>query len=353
MSRSKRKCSNVTPNDIVVLYPSFGYQIEDDGSWRIAVQGTVFERGSIGLRKRLLIRLLQRVMNASRDDLESAIFQDRIRGFIIGTERGKRVGLRLGSRQTFLRRGSNRSGHFQGAIRLSTAEAERLDGHGTNGHRWVEFEAIGHCDAPMQCIGRAQLLSPTGVSVISDIDDTIKHTDAISRRELLANTFLREFRSVEGMAALYQEWFKLGAAFHYVSASPWQLFEPLYELCRREGFPPGSFHLRSFRLRDHMLRRVLLLRRSGKSTVIRSILSRFPRRTFVLVGDSGEKDPEIYGAIARRFPDRVASILIRNLPHRPLEAARLRKAFREIPAGRWQLFDRAEEIADTVSHITQ
>ncbi|KAI8050230.1 hypothetical protein BDF22DRAFT_745557 [Syncephalis plumigaleata] len=43
------------------------------------------------------------------------------------------------------------------------------------------------------------------------------------------------------------------------------------------------------------------------------IFNDFPHRRFILVGDSGEKDPEVYAEIARRFPDRVACIFIHDV----------------------------------------
>ena len=43
---------------------------------------------------------------------------------------------------------------------------------------------------------------PKGVSVISDIDDTIKVTEVLDRRRMLYNTFLREFKDVTGMVAV-------------------------------------------------------------------------------------------------------------------------------------------------------
>ena len=76
------------------------------------------------------------------------------------------------------------------------------------------------------------------------------------------------------------------------------------------------------------------------------ILKTFPRRRFILVGDSGEKDPEIYGAMARKYADRVERILIRNLIHRRLETARNMKAFRDVPTQRWCAFEDPQQVAD-------
>lgn len=43
------------------------------------------------------------------------------------------------------------------------------------------------------------------------------------------------------------------------------------------------------------------------------LMETFPGRKFILIGDSGEKDPEIYCAIYEKFPEQVQQILIRNV----------------------------------------
>ena len=74
-------------------------------------------------------------------------------------------------------------------------------------------------------------------------------SDVLNKRELLRNTFLREFVPVEGMAELYRHWGEEHeAVFHYVSASPWQLQPELEGFLRNSGFPPATFHLKSVRL---------------------------------------------------------------------------------------------------------
>jgi phosphatidate phosphatase APP1 len=194
--------------------------------------------------------------------------------------------------------------------------------------------------------GQAWLLPPRGLSIISDIDDTLKHSYVACKRTLLANTFLRPFETIPGMAGVFQQWSQSNAAFHYVSSSPWQLYPHLAEHLAAQGFPAGSFHLRAFRLRDHLLRRVLMLRRSGKASVIRALFKTFPERQFLLVGDSGEADPEIYGAMGRRFPDQVAGILIRRLPGRLDTTPRYARAFRGVRTGAVRLFHEAAELAE-------
>ena len=74
----------------------------------------------------------------------------------------------------------------------------------------------------------------------------------------------------------------------------------------------------------------------------------FPRRRFVLVGDSGERDPEVYAAMARRRSDKVAAVLIRRVPARTAAnhaSLRFDKLARRLPAGALQTLNVAEDLA--------
>ena len=335
--------TNLESQETVVFYPTFGVR-ELGGDWRIPISGTVYEPGYVGLTKRIWLRLLQRLMRAQPGELQSALFQERIQGFVAATEPGKRVAVQVGARVRPLQKKSTRLGYFTGSVRISDQEVRELELDGACSDGWLNFRVASPHDEHQQFIGRAQLLSPTGISVISDIDDTIKHTEVTCRMSLLRNTFLREFLPISGMADVYQTWAARGAAFHYVSSSPWQLYAPLAELCTTGGFPQGSFHLRAFRLRDHMLRRLFLVRRPIKGFMIKSLVATFPQRKFVLIGDSGEKDPEIYGAIARRFPNQITSIMIRELAQRPLDTRRAKKAFRHVSPRVWSIFQHPEQL---------
>jgi phosphatidate phosphatase APP1 len=343
--------SGADRNETVVIYPTYGHLVDGGATWRIPITGVIYEPGVVNLRRRLMLRLLRRVMDVEPEAFQSPIFLERIGAFVAATERGREVSVRLGAATIRLQKRTKRNGHFAGTVRIPVRDAEPLQRNG-----WLDFEMevpewAEAKRSPEVGQGSAYLMPSRGVSVISDIDDTIKHSEVTSRRALLANTFLREFQSVSGMAKLYQAWSRQGASFHYVSSSPWQLFLPLAGLREAHGFPQGTFHLRSFRLRDHMLRRMLLIRRPGKAAVIRRLLTTFPERRFVLIGDSGERDPELYAAAARRFPEQVAGIYIREIPGRPLEGVRATKVFRRIPSDLWTTFHSAEEVPSNLYRI--
>jgi phosphatidate phosphatase APP1 len=187
------------------------------------------------------------------------------------------------------------------------------------------------------------------VSVLSDLDDTIKISEVRDREALLRNTFLKPFRPVPGMAEIYSAWAtNHGASFHYVTACPWQLYPELTAGLRTSGFPPGTFHMKPFRVKDRSFWGLFQSPERHKRKVIEPLLRQFPRRQFVLVGDSGERDPEIYGELARRFPKQVRRVLIRDVTGESLEVERYRRAFANLPTGRAVVFREPGEIRGAI-----
>jgi phosphatidate phosphatase APP1 len=195
------------------------------------------------------------------------------------------------------------------------------------------------------------LIAPQGLSVISDIDDTIKLSHVTDKSELIKNTFLREFRDVEGMADIYTGLSKRGVAFHYVSGSVWQLYQPIAGFFSEAGFPRGTFHLKHFRLKDRSVTQLWSSQTEHKLNAINPIIADFPNRHLVLIGDSGEQDPEIYGEIARQYPDQIVGIFIRNATDESPDDERFEKAFRKIANNRWMLFDEANEIQASLDKL--
>ena len=328
----------------LVVFPGFGYRARR--GWCIRVFGCVHDYGAeISMPNRLLLRMLAKAMGAREGDVNTDCFRQRVAPFVAKPARGQRVIVHVGDRRYRLRRRSRRSGYFRGRILLEAADVSRLIDAGA----WSESQlqiaiSLESADAPPVSSSVAVLPS-RGLSIVSDIDDTIKVTEISSRRALLANTFLREFRDVEGMAERYRNWADQGANFHYVSSSPWQLYEPLADFALQKQFPPGTINLRVFRFRDEFVRRRSKTRKR-KSRAIRQLLKAYPFRKFVLIGDSGERDPEIYAELARKHPEQVTAILIRELSEHPLKARRRQQLLSEYP---WtQIFQSADELPTNI-----
>ncbi len=351
MIYSMPSTSDVRKDDCVVLFPSLG-RLEPDGkAWNIDIHGDVYARGRVGLGKRILLKLLQRAMRASDEAFQTPLFQQRIDRFLANDITGRRLAVQVGGRSFDVPKRSAGNGHFFATLRLNLEEAEQLASPPVHNQVWLPFQLALPAADDRRVAGAVQLLPPEGISIISDIDDTIKLSQVANKRTLLNNTFLKEYELVPGMVPLLQQWQSLGAGFHYVSSSPWQLYQQLASFFAKEGLPQGSFHLRAFRLRDHLIRRILLMRRSGKATYIRHILKSYPNRKFVLVGDSGEADPEIYAAMAAKFPDQVAKILIRRVPAEKFDSRRITRLMRTFPAKLTTVFEDVAEIDQQVRNL--
>jgi phosphatidate phosphatase APP1 len=332
--------------ETIALFPSLGHLERGGSHWHVHVHGEVYAGGRVGLGKRLLLKLLKRAMRVPDAAFQTELFQSRIARFLANDCKGKRLAVRCGDAAQALTKKSRPNGHFFGALRLPVDAVGPIERGGCGHAARVDLEVVDPAGDCLRVRGSAYLIPDEGVSVISDIDDTLKYSHVACKQTLLANTFLREFVPIPGMAGLFRGWADAGATFHYVSSSPWQLYRHLAEHLVEQGFPEGSYHLLAFRLRDHLIRRILMLRRSGKAAVIRGILQMFPQRRFVLVGDSGELDPEIYGAMARKFPRQVAGIYIRQLDGPKNTLRRYQRAFRRVPDQAVRLFRDSEELGD-------
>jgi phosphatidate phosphatase APP1 len=144
--------------------------------------------------------------------------------------------------------------------------------------------------------------------VVSDFDDTLAVSHVTSKYRLLATTFFEDGEThppVDGMEELYRcftDGRSVPPAFAVVTGWPIQFAPRLVRFLEKHGYPPMALFLRN-------LGRATL---SGyKEPILRRIAARFPH-PFVLVGDSGERDPEIYAGLAREHPGRVLRIYIRE-----------------------------------------
>lgn len=312
-------------NSQVSLFPTLAYRHPKKNVCRILLQGRVFHEAPLPLAKRLMLRGLQKALEIPPEVMRSEIFLERTRGFLVAPEAGLRAVVTYRDHTVQIRSKSRSNGLFFGKADLPASVADELEASLVQRDRGVAEIECSFLEGAVKCKGRVHFLGQRGVSVISDIDDTIKYTLVTSRKQMLERTFLLPFEPIRGMAGRYQEWRRNGAIFHYVSSSPWQLQESLGEFMSESGFPCGSLHLRWFRLRDEMFKRWRVVRRKSKSGAIANLVRRFPMRQFVLVGDSGERDPEIYAKIAKRFPDRTKAVLVRDLAERPVDQERLDK----------------------------
>jgi phosphatidate phosphatase APP1 len=213
---------------------------------------------------------------------------------------------------------SDRQGYF--SIDIENIEAE-------SGWNAVELELVG---APeIRATGRVLVPRPEArFGVVSDIDDTIVYSNVLSKWRMIVTLALSNARTrkpFKGVAAFYRALHGGVNPLFYVSKSPWNLYVPLLEYLEAQGLPLGPLLLRDFGLR---------MNRSHKLEAIEAILRTYPALPFVLIGDSGEQDPEIYAALLRRHPRRIRAIYIRSVDPRRARLQAIEKLIEEVaPTG--------------------
>jgi phosphatidate phosphatase APP1 len=120
----------------------------------------------------------------------------------------------------------------------------------------------------------------------------------------------------EGVAAFYLALRKgtVGRLYNpifYVSSSPWNLYDLLIDFLRIHGIPLGPIFLRDVGLEPGRLVKSSHL--DHKMSQIRTILETHPQLPFLLIGDSGQEDPEIYRQVVAEYPGRIKAIYIRDV----------------------------------------
>jgi phosphatidate phosphatase APP1 len=193
-------------------------------------------------------------------------------------------------------------------------------------------------DAPVASDGNvaARVLVPSAraeFGVISDMDDTVLQSEITSfvraaRLMLLENARTR--LPFPGVAAFYRA-LEQGARgvdanpIFYVSSSPWNLHDLISDFLEAQEIPTGPMLLRDWDIGRDMMRT-----RDYKLTQLREILSTYPALPFILVGDSGQEDPEIYASVVREFPGRILAIYIRNVSPHPERSTAIQTLAHEV-----------------------
>jgi phosphatidate phosphatase APP1 len=207
---------------------------------------------------------------------------------------------------------ADEEGFFEVRFRL----AEPLDGSS----RWhpVELELLSPPSpggGEVRSKGHVLVPRGAGFGVISDLDDTVVRSSATNLLKMAWIVVLNNAHTrlpFEGVGAFYEA-LRRGKEgdssnpIFYVSSSPWNIYDLLEDFLNVHGIPPGPLFLKDWSPT------VLGKHRNYKLGVIRNLLETYEDMPFVLIGDSGEEDPEIYLQVIREHPKRIKTVYIRDV----------------------------------------
>lgn len=244
---------------------------------------------------------------------------------------------------------------------------ETLDGLSAyaNSEGWVNFDiSFTDTDLKREILNQnrfpGEMLIPSKTArfgVISDIDDTILHTGVVSslKWKVIINTIFKRAinrKPLEGAADFYHQLHKGKTGdevnpIFYVSHSPWNLYRYLELFLTANNFPKGPILLRSM---SSFTRRHKRDDKPQKQKEITNILNTYPNLSFILIGDSGERDADIYIEISKLFPNRVKAIYLRSVSHKK-RMARVSKLFSDFKHIPFLIVDKTSEaIAHAKEH---
>lgn len=269
---------------LILVYPSHG---TPQG---FTIRGRFIEDDGVRRAKKKSSRWRNAWRNAKlleSDEIDDAIIEVQVGGF---TGRAK----------------TDDDGVFEITASLPTGKAL------TVGRHPIKARAIddqGHPAAPTE--GVLYVLPPKGLAIISDIDDTILHTGVTSKREMLKNALLKNAAQIEqvpGASKAYQAARAAGVELvFYLSGSPQNFVRRIHDFLTMHKFPEGPLLLKNFGTDP------TLDQETYKIGHLKRVFARHPGLRFLLVGDSGEHDPELYTKIRGMYPKRIAGILIRKV----------------------------------------
>jgi phosphatidate phosphatase APP1 len=205
---------------------------------------------------------------------------------------------------------SDHEGYYQVRIAAEVAPSEEL---------W-EDATVSLADGTLAASQPVLQIGPAAkVGVISDIDDTVLQSSVTEWKraaQLLLLHNARTRRPLQGLAELYRA-LQAGAGgdgrnpIFYVSSSPWNLYDLLDDFMALNSIPFGPIYLR-----DYGTDAGKFLATPGhghKLERAHDLIRRLPQLEWVLIGDSGQADAEIYAELAREYGDRIRAAYIRDV----------------------------------------
>jgi len=212
---------------------------------------------------------------------------------------------------------------------------------------------------PVRASGRVLAPPPeASVAVVSDIDDTVMQSHVTDLVRMARTVFLGNARTrlpFPGVAAFYRALHQGPAGdglnpLFFLSSSPWNLYDLLAEFFELQEIPQAPIFLR-----DWGITRTEILpteNRAHKMAVLRGLFDFYEDLPFILLGDSGQQDPEIYREVLEAYPGRVLAVYIRSVGEDAERRAAVRRLAEEVRAAGSTLI-LAEDTLAMAKHAAQ
>ncbi len=330
--------SDLKADEDVILYPGYLYLDSNLKEYKVKLHVQVFKKKEDSLKRKILIEYLKSYIS-SKESKESKFLEERMRAFLVDNKRGKEISVTILGKQYLLNK-TEANGHSTTEIAISPEKIINKDPV----DKTIEVKVISSKKNSKEYLGKIFIIPENATCLISDIDDTIKISDVRNKKKLIQNSFVNPFQAVPGMQNLYSKLQSSGVdCFLFVSASPWQMHPALTDYFSEQKFPPAIYAMKYFRIKDSDFFNLFEKPEIYKTETIEPFIKEWKSVKFILIGDSGEKDPEAYAKLALKYPERITKIYIRKAYDENLEV-RIQAVFKNIPPEKFLFFQNPEEI---------
>ncbi|CAF3492703.1 unnamed protein product [Rotaria sp. Silwood1] len=183
----------------MMLFPNVGFQ-RKEGDWRLNLHGWRFQTSKrnkvLGESSSAAAQRMARFLATSEQIVyyNDTFQRDRLKPFMVQDEKYEKIHIMIGTKHNYTTK-TDGEGQFRTSFIIPNADVQNLK-QTVNNNQVIGYKAIGDNADVWQ--GQIHLLERHGLSVISDIDDTIKISEVVDKIRLVANTFIHGFRVVEG-----------------------------------------------------------------------------------------------------------------------------------------------------------
>jgi hypothetical protein len=339
----------VKPNETAELYPTYASYDAKDKEWRAPVHGRIYQP-AVNQTATDALALFRTILQLPDGGAPFRIFEERAEKFLIKAPEGRAVGVNIADK-FYGGAHLDSGGHFEETVRVPEKRAPQVDANGQ-----AAAYQLKSCNADASFDGQVFFIPEQGTSVVATLEDTLQVANLNDRTELLKNLLFRDYRAVDGMQALLSSWRQSGAVIHYVTATPWQLFQPISNFLQANGFPAGPLQMTRWGdstgsplQRIENVVGVFAAASDQKNRAITQLMTDFPKRRFILVGNTASDDAKVFADVARRYPDRIQRIFLRKAPGGA--EADARAALSAVPAARWTLFSDPKELSADLTRL--
>ncbi len=346
----------------ILLYATYARQL-DAHQYSTKVSGAIFMKGRLNRKNRMMLSMARRLSRTNAPSVTADQFEDKLSEAIEHPDKNgenddkgddsdaislssfrsqnsasntmnksnelseaateKRVNERMANviassiSHTLIRIriGSERETRSAPPVDVYTNQYGTFSCEVTTGYVPSSIEASSVSNPEVFQVLEIEMIPEEGVGVISDVDDTIRVTGVIGNKiDIFRNIFSQPYGEcvISGVANWYREMHdRFGCTFHYVSNSPSQVYNIVYGFLRYDDFPINSIHLKQYF--GNIFSTVRMDAGQRKQNSLTEIMNDFPKRRFILIGDSGEQDMEAYCSLCPKFGTQIIAIYIHAL----------------------------------------